>query len=85
LERPTGKPDLDNVIKSLFDGLNLVTWADDAQIVDMTASKWFGDEPRLCVRIRAAERHLTIPEWAGGKADDGGVALAEPGGCDLFG
>jgi Holliday junction resolvase RusA-like endonuclease len=31
--RPTGKPDVDNIIKAGFDSLNGIVWRDDAQIV----------------------------------------------------
>jgi Holliday junction resolvase RusA-like endonuclease len=37
-ERPTGKPDADNVLKML-DALNGVVWVDDAQIVSATIHK----------------------------------------------
>lgn len=43
--RPTGKPDLDNLIKLATDALNGVLWVDDSQIVEMTASKRYGAEP----------------------------------------
>jgi Holliday junction resolvase RusA-like endonuclease len=47
---PAKKPDLDNLIKC-FDGANGVLWADDAQIVSMTAKKQYGDRPRTVVSI----------------------------------
>jgi Holliday junction resolvase RusA-like endonuclease len=30
----TGRPDIDNVLKAICDGLNCVAWLDDAQVVD---------------------------------------------------
>lgn len=45
--RPTSKPDIDNVIKSSFDGLNLVVWVDDSQVVELKTAKWYSDAPRL--------------------------------------
>lgn len=53
--RPTGKPDLDNVEKSLFDGLNKVVWRDDAIVVGCSASKWYGTEPRVVMTVRPVD------------------------------
>lgn len=36
---PTAKPDLDNVVKLIGDALNGIAWADDKQIVMVTACK----------------------------------------------
>jgi Holliday junction resolvase RusA-like endonuclease len=51
-ERPTKKPDIDNLIKSLADGLNLVVWIDDSQIVQVTAAKHYSDRPRVEIRVK---------------------------------
>ena len=53
----TGKPDLDNVLKSLKDALKNVVWHDDAQVFHVDASKYVCDgteSPRTVVRIFAA-------------------------------
>ena len=50
----TGKPDLDNVLKAVFDAMNNWAWKDDSQIWSVVASKWVcgGDEsPRVEVAI----------------------------------
>lgn len=49
--RPTKKPDWDNFGK-ILDALNLVVWADDAQIVDGRVTKWFSARPRMVVMVR---------------------------------
>lgn len=49
--RPVKKPDADNIAK-LLDALNMVAWADDAQIVDLRVVKWYSARPRLAVSIR---------------------------------
>lgn len=49
--RPTVKPDVDNYIKSTLDGLNGLLWADDNQIVDLVASKFYSDRPRVEIEV----------------------------------
>ena len=49
--RPTGKPDLDNYIKLLMDGLNKLAWVDDSQVVRLVASKRYGPAPQTVVEI----------------------------------
>ena len=53
--RPTSKPDIDNVIKSSFDGLNLVVWVDDSQVVELKTAKWYSDAPRLEMWVREVQ------------------------------
>ena len=48
--RPAGRPDGDNLAKLVLDGLNGTAFVDDAQIVELTCRKWYG-EPRTEVRI----------------------------------
>lgn len=50
--RPTGKPDFDNLAKTI-DALNEVVWDDDAQIVDARILKFYGERPQF--RIEAWE------------------------------
>lgn len=53
-ERPTRKPDIDNVIKAVLDGLNGVAFADDKQVVGLTISKFWSTEPHLEITVRPA-------------------------------
>lgn len=42
--RPTKRPDVDNVIKSILDGLNGVAYADDKQVVDVVCRKYYSED-----------------------------------------
>lgn len=48
---PTKKPDLDNILKSIFDALNGYAFDDDSQIVKVIAEKIYADEPFVEVTI----------------------------------
>jgi len=50
-EHPTKKPDIDNVEKAIFDGLNGVAWVDDVQVVDVVKRKRYGALPGVQVDI----------------------------------
>lgn len=52
LIRPAKKPDIDNIVKAVLDGLNGVAWLDDKQIVELKASKHYSDDPRTEVFIQ---------------------------------
>jgi Holliday junction resolvase RusA-like endonuclease len=54
-ERPTKKPDVDNVFKILTDALSGIAYKDDKQIVDAKISKFYADEPGVEVIIKADE------------------------------
>jgi Holliday junction resolvase RusA-like endonuclease len=49
--RPTTKPDLDNVAKAIFDGLNGIAWKDDVQVVRAVVTKRYSTTPRVDVSI----------------------------------
>ena len=40
---PTKRPDLDNVVKAILDGMNGVAFKDDAQVCSMTAAKRYAE------------------------------------------
>lgn len=48
---PTGKPDPDNVIKAVLDGLNKIVVKDDAQVCRVGMSKQYGPTPQVFVRV----------------------------------
>ena len=48
---PTVKPDLDNVEKISWDGLNQIAFADDCQIVEAHEFKYYSDRPRVEIMI----------------------------------
>ena len=47
----TSKPDIDNVLKAVFDGCNGVLWKDDSQVCDLRASKGYGEVPKVEVVV----------------------------------
>lgn len=52
LELPTKKPDIDNLVKSVLDALNGIAWYDDNQIVTLSASKEYSEEPHIDLTVR---------------------------------
>ena len=50
-ERPTKKPDVDNLFKLVTDALSGVIYADDKQIVSCRVQKWYSEEQRTEVKI----------------------------------
>ncbi len=51
LIRPTTKPDVDNVIKAIFDAVNGVVWRDDVQVVELQVTKFYGIKPGVSVSV----------------------------------
>ncbi|MDA7028635.1 RusA family crossover junction endodeoxyribonuclease [Bacillus sp. CLL-7-23] len=50
----TKKPDIDNLIKGVFDALNKIAWKDDNQVSEVTACKKYGEKPGIEVQITRA-------------------------------
>ena len=50
----TGKPDIDNVIKAVLDALNGIAWRDDAQVVNLTATRTFTERDQTTISISVA-------------------------------
>lgn len=56
LIRPTKKPDIDNVVKSVLDALNGVAYKDDTQVTELSVRKWWtADNDRIDVWIDKAK------------------------------
>jgi len=47
------RPDLDNIEKAILDGLNRIAFADDGQVAALSSRKWWADEARTEVEVRA--------------------------------
>ena len=48
---PRKKPDVDNILKIVADGLNGVAYKDDVQIVKASVRKYYSTEPRVEIEI----------------------------------
>ncbi len=49
--RPTKKPDSDNILKAVCDGLNGVAYVDDTQIVDTVIRRFYSEIPHVDVAL----------------------------------
>lgn len=52
---PTTKPDIDNVIKTVFDAINGVVWVDDTQVANLYAIKRYSSVPGVQVAVHTTE------------------------------
>ena len=52
LEKPSKKPDIDNVLKSVMDGLNGVIYKDDNQVVNVHMTKVYAKEVGIDVYLK---------------------------------
>lgn len=50
-QRPTVKPDIDNIAKTILDGLNGVAYADDKQVIKLSIEKFYDDDDYMAVNI----------------------------------
>ena len=49
---PTSKPDTDNYLKGIMDGLTGIAWVDDSQVIRVTCEKSYSEQPRAVIEIR---------------------------------
>ena len=52
---PTNKPDITNYVKGIEDALNGIVYADDSQIVELIARKFYSHEPRIEITVQEAK------------------------------
>ena len=55
--KPKGKPDIDNLLKTVCDAFNGILWEDDSQIVGKKGEKEFWDEAEPATIIRITYYH----------------------------
>jgi Holliday junction resolvase RusA-like endonuclease len=53
-EKHTKKPDLDNVVKSVIDGMDKIVFENDSQITSIHATKVYGEVAKVEVIVRQA-------------------------------
>lgn len=51
LIKPTTKPDIDNIVKSIFDALNKIAYNDDSQICFLQVRKIYAEEEKVIIRF----------------------------------
>lgn len=56
----TQRPDLDNLMKAILDGLNRIAFADDRQVTSMILQKWWGHLGETQVKIGSLLDQSTI-------------------------
>lgn len=47
----TSKPDIDNMVKGVFDSLNKIAWKDDNQVFEIHSKKMYSYNPGIAVEI----------------------------------
>ena len=52
IEKPTKKPDLDNVAKCFLDAMNAIVYQDDVQVVSLHVTKVYGTVGQVEVMVR---------------------------------
>jgi Holliday junction resolvase RusA-like endonuclease len=52
---PTSRPDVDNFVKAILDAINSIVICDDAQVVEISATKKFGIAPKMVATIFALD------------------------------
>jgi len=58
--RPAVKPDIDNVLKAVFDALNGLAYNDDNQIIEVMAKKVYAEEGRVFVNLVEINKSVLV-------------------------
>lgn len=48
---PTKKPDIDNIVKIVLDGMNKFAFKDDTQVIKLDVEKRYAENPRMYIKI----------------------------------
>lgn len=56
VEKPTKKPDVDNIAKTVTDALSGVIYKDDKQIVNLTVAKIYSKRPGVSVVVKVLKK-----------------------------
>ena len=51
---PTKKPDVDNILKVVMDGLKTAAYSDDKQVIEATVHKTYWDTPKVVIDVEEA-------------------------------
>lgn len=57
---PTVKPDVDNIVKAVLDGMNKIVYRDDSVVCDVSNAKRYSSSPRVEVYVRELDGE---PAW----------------------
>ena len=52
IERPTKKPDIDNIVKAVLDGMNGIVYLDDKQVVDLHLTKVYSETEGIDIMVK---------------------------------
>ena len=61
-KRPTKKPDIDKLIRAIFDSLTGTIITDDSQIVELLVGKWYGAPERVEIFVTKAQDDVRVYE-----------------------
>lgn len=51
-ERPSVVPDVDKLVRAIFDGItDSGLWLDDSQVVSLRTDEWYADKPRVEIAV----------------------------------
>ena len=51
----TQRPDIDNLLKSILDGLNKTAFVDDCQVIELNSKKVFSDTDKIVITVTEQE------------------------------